>query len=116
MNRWPSDGLVNGSYTPSADIETDDASIAEIELPGVRKDDLDIDVSGNRLTVAGERKEGQRVGKLRRRSRTVGEFHFEFNVPEDIDTEKVEASLDQGMPTVRLAKPAGSGRRRIPVS
>ncbi|MHB1534598.1 MAG: Hsp20/alpha crystallin family protein [Acidimicrobiales bacterium] len=118
LDRWNTTaGLFEGAFTPLADVEeTDDAWVAEIELPGVDKDDVDIEVSGSRLTVSGERREKQRSGTLRRRTRTVGQFHFELSVPDDIDADKVEASLDHGVLSVRLPKPAGAAPRRVKVN
>lgn len=117
LERWGDlTRLPEGAFTPLADVEeTDDAWVAELELAGVDKDDIDIEVSGGRLTVSGERREKQRTGKLRRRSRTVGQFHFELAVPDEIDPDKVEASLDHGVLTVRLPKPVGAQARRVPV-
>ena len=78
--------VLAGAFTPLADVEeTPDAYAVEIELPGVKKDDLDIAVAGRRLTVTGERKERERVGTLRRRDRVVGRFHYEVTLPGDVD-------------------------------
>src|ERR1700730_16530530 len=52
--------------------ETDDAYIVDLDLPGVDKSDVDIEVAGRRLIVSGERKERERKGILRHRARTVG--------------------------------------------
>lgn len=104
------------AYTPAADLtETDDAYLVEIELPGVRREDIDIHVEGRRLVVHGERKEKERVGWLRRRTRTVGRFYYEITVPGDIDDQATTASLDSGVLTVRLAKTEAARRRRIPI-
>ena len=106
-----------GAFTPLADLEeTDDAYLAEIELPGVKREDLSVEVAGHRLTVAGERKERERVGILRRRTRTVGRFHYEVLLPGDVDEEGVEASLHEGVLTVRVPKPVSQRPRRIPVT
>ena len=108
--------LLGEGFTPLADVEeTDDAFTVEIELPGVRKDDLDIEVAARRLTVTGERKERQRVGILRRRERVVGRFHYEVALPADVEEDGVEAHLDDGVLTIRLPKPVGDRPRRIPV-
>jgi HSP20 family protein len=106
-----------GAFTPLADVEeTDEAYLAEIELPGVGADDLSVEVAGRRLTVTGERKEKERVGILRKRTRTVGRFHYEVLLPGDVDEENVQASLDDGVLTVRVPKPASQRPRRIPVT
>ncbi len=106
-----------GAFTPLADLEeTDDAYVAEIELPGVKLEDLSVEVAGRRLTVTGERKERERVGILRRRTRTVGRFQYEVLLPGELDESGVEASLHEGVLTVRVPKPASERPRRIPVT
>jgi HSP20 family protein len=105
-----------GAFVPMADVEeTDDAYVIEIELPGVDRKDIDISVVGRRLLVTGERKERERVGLLRRRTRRVGEFRYEVVVPDDIDGDAVEARLDRGVLTIRVAKATADRRRRIEV-
>ena len=108
--------LFSEVFTPLADVEeTDDAYVVEIELPGVKRDDLDIDIAGRRLSVRGERKEKERVGILRRRERTVGRFAYEVSLPGDVDEDSVEAHLDEGVLTVRLPKPEQERPRRIEI-
>ena len=109
--------LAGGGFTPLADVEErDDAFVVEIELPGVQRGDVDIEVSGRRLTVRGERKEKERVGILRRRERTVGQFHHEVLLPGDIDDDaKIDAHLDEGVLTVRLPKHERERPRRIEI-
>jgi len=108
--------LFSGAFTPLADVEeTADAYRVEIELPGIHRDDVDIEVTGRRLTVRGERKERHRVGFLRKRERTVGQFHYEVTLPGDLDEDAVQAHLDQGVLTVELPKPARERARRIEI-
>ena len=118
LERWndlPS--LVSGAFTPLADVEeNDDAYVVEIELPGVKRDDVTVEVSGRRLSVSGERKERERVGILRRRTRTVGRFHYEVVLPGDVEDDRVSAAMDEGVLTVTVPKPASQRPRRIPVS
>ena len=105
-----------GAFTPLADLEeTDEAYVAEIELPGVKLEDLSVEVAGRRLTVTGERKERERVGILRRRTRTVGRFHYEVLLPGEVDEEGVTAALHEGVLTVTVPKPASERPRRIKV-
>ena len=108
--------LLGEGFTPLADVEeTPEEYRVEIELPGVKHDDLDIEVAGRRVSVRGERKEKERVGILRRRERTVGRFSYEVTLPGDVDEEGVEAQLDEGVLTVRLPKPESERPRRIQV-
>ena len=117
VERWSDLPSLTGGFTPLADVEeTDDAYLVEIELPGVKRDDVSVEVTGRRLTVSGERKERERAGILRRRTRTVGRFHYEVVLPGDVEDEGVSASMDQGVLTVRVPKPASERPRRIPIS
>ena len=101
-------------FTPLADIEeSDDAFVMEVELPGVKKGDITIEVSGRRMSVRGERKEKERDGILRRSERIVGNFSYEVTLPNDIDPDKVEASLEEGVLTVKAPKAQGARPKRI---
>ena len=103
-------------FTPLADLEeTPDAYVVEIELPGVKADDIDVEVAGRRVTVRGERREKARVGTLRKQERTVGRFAYEITLPGDFDEDSVEAHLEEGVLSVRLAKPDAERPRHIPV-
>jgi HSP20 family protein len=105
------------AYTRRADVdETDDAYVVELELPGVKKADIDISLSGRRLTVTGERSQRKRTGILRRASTTsVGRFRYDVVLPGAVEAENVSASLDDGVLTVRVPKPASERPRRIEV-
>jgi len=108
--------LLNGRTSPLADVEeTDEGYLVEIELPGVDRDDIDIDIVGRQLFVHAERKEKQRVGILRRRERTIGEFTHEVMLPGAVRGDAIEATIDAGVLTVRVPKPEHEKRRRIPI-
>ena len=99
-----------------ADLEeTDDAFMVEIELPGVSKSDISVELAGRRLMVDGERKDKERSGVLRRRSRSVGRFHHEVVLPADVDPEGVSADLESGVLTVRVPKAQAERPRHIEV-
>ena len=109
--------LVGGGFVPLADVEeTDDAYFVEVELPGVKREDVSVEVSGRRLTVSGERKERQRVGILRKQTRSVGRFEYEVTLPGGVEEEGVRASMDEGVLTVHVPKAARERPRRIPVT
>lgn len=108
--------VLGDAFVPLADVEeTPEAYLVEIELPGVNKGDLDIEIAGRRLIVTGERKERQRRGILRTRERTVGRFHYEVTLPGDVDESAIEANLGEGVLTVRAPKPERDRPRRIEV-
>lgn len=104
------------AWMPAADIEeTDDAYVLELDLPGVHKEDVNIELRENEVRITGEVKERERSGVLRRRSRRVGEFQYVVTLPTDIEPDKVEANLHDGVLTVRLGKAAASQPRQIEV-
>jgi HSP20 family protein len=104
------------AWTPLADIEEEDnAFLIELELPGVKRDDVNIELVGNELTITGELKERERKGIVRRRTRRVGRFDYRVMLPRQVDAEHIEAKIHDGLLTVRIPK-SESGRRRIEVS
>jgi HSP20 family protein len=103
-------------FTPVADVvETPDSYVVEVELPGVDRQDIDIEIAGRRLSVTGERKTKERTGILRRRERIIGRFSYEVTLPGDIDEDAADARLADGVLTVRLPKPESARPRRIEV-
>jgi HSP20 family protein len=102
------------TFTPPVDIEeTDDAYVIEAELPGAKREDIDIELDGNELQVTGEIK--QREGKFRRRTRRMGRFELRVMLPEGVDGSGVDAKLDGGVLTVRVPKAEKAQRRKIDV-
>jgi HSP20 family protein len=102
------------TFTPPVDIEeTEDAYVIEAELPGVKREDIDIELDGNELQVSGEIK--QREGKFRRRTRRVGRFELRVMLPEGVDGNSVDAMLERGVLTVRVPKAERAQRRKIDV-
>ncbi|HEY0638333.1 MAG TPA: Hsp20/alpha crystallin family protein [Pseudonocardiaceae bacterium] len=105
------------AWLPAADVlETEDAFLVELELPGVRRDDIDIEVDGSVLTVRGELKVTEREGWFRHRTRRTGQFYYQVTLPNGVDPERIDAGLDDGVLTVRVPKSDAARPRRIPVS
>jgi HSP20 family protein len=85
--------------------EDGDSAYVEAELPGLSLDDLEIYVTGNELRIAGERKIAEPEGtSWHRRERAQGRFSRTLTLPWEIDADKVEATLRDGVLTVRLPK------------
>ena len=104
-------------WSPLADVEeTDDAYTVELELPGVARDDVDIQLDDRRLTVSGDIEEKERKGILHRRTRRVGRFHYSVTLPGDVDADNVSAQLHDGVLTVHVPKSAQTKPRRIAIS
>lgn len=103
-------------WSPAADIEEeDDAYVLELELPGVRRDDVHIELRENEVRISGEIKEKERTGVLRRRTRRTGQFQYVVALPGQVDPDQVDAELNNGVLTVRLGKSAKSQPRQISV-
>jgi HSP20 family protein len=110
-------GDIGETWMPAADLsETDDAYVIEIELPGVKRQDIDVDVTGNELIVSGETKEREKVGLLRRRTRRTGNFEYRVHLPGGLDTDKIQANLEEGVLTIRVPKSERSKRRKVKVT
>ena len=104
-------------WAPAIDLEeTDDAYLVEVELPGVRKDDVAIDVSGNEVRVYGEIKQRERKGILRRQNRKVGQFDYRFTLPGEVDADKITAELRDGVLSLRAPKVETAKPQRVEVT
>jgi HSP20 family protein len=104
-------------FTPLVDIEeSEDAWIVEAELPGVDRDDVSVEVGESDLMISGEIKERERKGILRRRTRPVGRFDYRVTLPGPVDSEGVEATMADGVLTVRIPKPEQARPQRIEVT
>ena len=98
--------------------EDSDNYYVRAELPGIKADALDIQAVGRNLTISGERKiasEGEGV-KYHRREREAGKFSRIIGLPGDINTEKVDAKLVNGLLTVTIAKADVAKPKQITVS
>jgi HSP20 family protein len=108
-----------GVWAPSVDIEErKDEMLFRLELPGVRPEDVDVSVEKGVLTIRGEkrteRKEGDE-GKWHLVERTYGTFHRAFRLPEHLDEERIEASFEHGVLTIRAVKAPEAQPRKIAV-
>jgi HSP20 family protein len=114
---WPGlDGGGDIDFSPPVDVEeTDDAFVVEVEVPGVKKGDVHIELVGRRLVVSGERKDKERAGILRRRTRAVGTFRYEVVLPSAVDEDGVTAALNEGVLVITVPKTSAERPRQIAV-
>ena len=110
-------GLHAGVF-PAINV-TEDANnfFVRAELPGVQASDLDIQTTANNLTLSGERKlePEDEAANYHRREREGGRFSRALSLPKEIDTERVEARLTNGMLTLRLPKAESAKPKRITI-
>lgn len=111
---WP--GLAV-SYPPVNLWEDDEFVYAEAELPGQKLPDLEITVTGdNRLTINGERKQpALQNAEWHRQERSFGSFERTIDLPVGMDAGKVDARLENGVLTIKMAKSPQAKPRKITV-
>ena len=88
------------AFMPSFDVkETSEAYVLTADMPGIRKEDLDIQLAGNRLSISGRREaEGVREGeRYYSQERSYGTFNRTFSLPEEVQPGQVTADLREGV-------------------
>ena len=108
----------DSSWNPRVDIyEDEDAIVLKAELPGVKKDNIVVDVEGRVLTLKGERSSDNEVKEesYYRRERTFGSFERRFNLPDNVDPEKITADYKDGILKLGIPKPDENKPRQITV-
>ena len=109
--------LISG-WSPVLDLYVNnDNVVAVLELPGLRKEDIEISLHDGTLTIAGERKSSSSNGeKVERTERYVGSFRRSITLPAQVDANKVGATYRDGILTVTLPKAEEAKPRRIQVA
>lgn len=105
----------NSNFSPKVDIAESDKSFEiQFHVPGVKKEDINIDIKDDRLTVSGERKfNNEKNGKNYHSVESYyGSFSRSFYLPDNVNVEKVEASYQDGILTVEVPKDAKKETKR----
>ncbi|MFC1536659.1 Hsp20/alpha crystallin family protein [Pseudomonadota bacterium] len=108
-----------GQWLPPVDVrETEDALLVEVELPGIDKKEVKLDVKDGVLTISGERRYEKNIKEenVHRIERSYGSFSRSFSLPRNIDTEKIDANIKDGVLKVRLSKLETAKGRSITIS
>lgn len=111
-------GLLEGAWNPALDMyDSKDCVIVHIDMPGMKKEDIDISVSGKTLTIKGEKKESNRVEDegCVRTERFYGTFNRAITLPAVVDANKVQAAYKDGVLELTLPKKEESKPRQIKV-
>ncbi|MFG2512261.1 Hsp20/alpha crystallin family protein [Streptomyces sp. NPDC048584] len=100
-----------------ADVEdTEDAYLMELEVPGVDKDRITVEVRDGEHGIHGEIKEKERTAVLRGQARRVGEFDHRTSLPPNVGTGSITAELADGVLTVRVPKAGRAEPHRIEIT
>lgn len=109
----------NGYFAPTMDISTtDDAYCVELDLPGMTKDNIDIKIDNNLLTIKGNKSEEKETKKkdYYSRERSYGEFYRSVSLPSNIDESKIAAQFRDGVLEISIPKKETSTSRSVEIS
>ncbi|UCE32930.1 MAG: Hsp20/alpha crystallin family protein [Burkholderiales bacterium] len=100
--------------------EDDKAYTVRAELPGVKKEDIDVKIDGNQVSISAEvkrdKEEKDQKGRVVRSERYYGSVHRSFALASDIDSAAAEASCENGVLKLVLPKKSGSQARKLSVA
>lgn len=114
----PEGGAINSAWLPPVDVFEDKEGIKlTAELPGVKAEDVKISLENQTLTLRGEKKQiaEETVEKVHRYERSYGSFERTFTLPSTVDSERIQATFEDGILTVTLPKVEKAKPREIPV-
>jgi HSP20 family protein len=106
------------SFVPPVDIYEDEHKIVlKLEVPGMKQEDLDIQLENNNLTVRGERKfeKEEKEENFHRIERRYGSFYRAFTIPNTVNPDSVKADYDAGVLRIQLEKRAEAKPKQIKV-
>jgi HSP20 family protein len=113
--RWPEEMEV--TY-PTVDIFEDASNvIVKAELPGVKKQELNVEISDNRITISGEKKKEEKVERkdYYRVERSSGSFTRSFALPTEVQSAKARASFKDGVLEIKVPKTAAAKKKEVKV-
>jgi HSP20 family protein len=115
---WGNLDVSSGNY-PATDIfETDNEYVFKLEVPGLDKENIQVELVDNTLTVKGEHKNETESGEggIRRTERFRGSFQRSFRLPGEADGNKVKAEMKDGILELRIAKLEVQKTKSIPIT
>ena len=107
-----------GDWSPSVDIsETKDNFVVKAELPGLEAKDVNVSISGNMLTIKGEKKKEEEEKDEHHHyvERYYGSFQRSFQLPTNVKTDKIDATFDKGVLKVTLPKTEEAKKKEIKI-
>lgn len=125
MLRWDpfrapsSGGAFPGGFVPTFEMtESEDAFVFKADLPGVKEEDVEISLTGDRLTIAGHREQEHTETRARTvtSERSFGHFTRSFTLPPGTDREHIHADIRNGVLEVLIAKRPEAQPKRIAIA
>jgi HSP20 family protein len=113
------EGIARGAWNPSVDIyENKDQIVLEAELPGMKREDFDLSIENNVITLRGERRfeKQDESDNYHRVERAYGSFTRSFTLPQTVQAEQVTAEYRNGVLRVKLPKREEVKARRIEIT
>ena len=110
--------LLGGGWLPAVDVlEDKDKLTVKAELPGFKREELDVSVEDNNLILSGERKSDEECkdGEFFRSERFYGRFHRVISLPSSVDMAQIQAKYRDGVLTVTLPKSEHARAKQIEV-
>jgi HSP20 family protein len=110
--------VFDAMWVPSLDFSEDEKNyIVRLEAPGIPKDDLEVNLEGQLLTISGRRhfEKEEQTEEYFWREREQGRFVRTVRLPSAVNAAKVEATYDNGVMTIRLPKADGGTKNRITI-
>jgi HSP20 family protein len=109
---------IGEEWWPSVDVsETKDNLVVKAELPGLEANDVDVSISGDVLTIKGEKKKEEEEKDEHHHyvERCYGSFQRSFRLPANVKSDKVEATFDKGILRVTLPKVEEAKKKKVEV-
>ena len=113
------EGFMSGAWNPSVDIfENKDSLVLEAELPGLNRDDIDLSIENNIITISGSRRfeKKDENDSYHRVERSYGSFTRSFTLPQTVSSENVTAEFNNGVLRVSLPKREETKARKINIA
>jgi len=109
----------SNTFVPGIDVsETDDQFLVNVELPGMKKDDIDVSIENNRLTISGERKfkEEENGVKFHRVESRYGSFTRTIQLPDNVESDSITANYEDGILNISVDKSKDKVRKKIEIT
>lgn len=111
-------GLLESEWSPSIDVyDSDNELLVKADIPGLKKEDIDVSIHDNVLTIKGEKKRKNEVNKKNyyRSERFYGSFNRSVELGSEVQTDKVNATYKDGVLELKLPKKEGVKTKRIAI-